>query len=267
MVKKLKQETQFKVEKKEKALYDKYGVPAVELAEDGEYFSAIKLIDKILKTNPKVEFALYLKASYLFNHVTENVEFPEITLENYEKIKGTYKKIKEDLEECISLLDKLLKINPKNKNAKELKNFIKENALKQAKKGLIDFKKIKLTEDAHYVCPYCHKEFKVKNGLQEKEREIECELCHKTFVSITGVVSVKRGRTNAAVQYGAEPISITLKMGKEENTVNFTTNFRFLVNKGDKISFIYKKGFLSSSYRTIPSYIYNWSANDVFRIS
>ncbi len=94
---------------------------------------------------------------------------------------------------------------------------------------------IEQNEDNSFACPYCKREIEVKGGVQDKEMEIECELCHKKFKCMTGIIKVIRGKTNARVQYGAEPISITLKQGNRERVVNFKTTFRFLVNNGYEI--------------------------------
>ena len=120
--------------------------------------------------------------------------------------------------------------------------------------------------DNSFVCPYCKREIEVEGGVQDKNMEIECELCNKKFKCITGKIKIIRGKTNSKVQYGAEPISIVLEQGKKEVNVNFSTNFRFLVNKGDRISAIYLNKFLSKQYKEIPSIIFNWSSEEVYKV-
>ncbi|MBI2665823.1 hypothetical protein HYX12_04335 [Candidatus Woesearchaeota archaeon] len=257
----------FSLNEEDSKLYHKYGVPAVELAKDGEYLAAVKLLDKILKINPQVEFALLLKANYMFNYVNKNFEMPEVIPENVGKIKSVCTKIKKELEECISLIDQAHKLNPKNKNAIDLKTFIEKNSLKQAKQLLasIEEKDEIIDNDNSFACPYCEREINVKNGVQDKEMEIECGLCHKKCKCITGVIQVIRGRTNAVVQYGPEPIAITLKLSNGTETINFQTHYRFLVHKGDKVSFIFLRK-SNSSYEEVPSYIFNWSSGEIYII-
>jgi len=122
------------------------------------------------------------------------------------------------------------------------------------------------SEDNSFACPYCKREINVEDGVQDKEMEIKCELCYKNFKCITGTVKTIRGKTNARVQYGAEPISITLKLKNREMAINFKTNFRFLLNRGDKISVIYLKKFLSKSYNENPSLIFNWDSGEVYKV-
>lgn len=115
----------------------------------------------------------------------------------------------------------------------------------------------------HFACPYCEKEINV--GIPDKEVEIECELCHKKFKCITGIVQIVRGRTNTTVQYGPESIAITIKASNRTETINFRTNYRFLVHKGDEVSFIFLRK-PNASYDQEPSYLFNWSSGAIYQI-
>ena len=88
------------------------------------------MIDEILTESPNAEFALILKANYLFNQINKNLHFDRVTPNNINSIKKQALNFKNQFEECISLIDKALKINQENKEAKEFKNFI-ENPLKE----------------------------------------------------------------------------------------------------------------------------------------
>lgn len=168
-------------------------------------------------------------------------------------------------------IENLLKILNKGKKQTNEKRFIEDInfQIKQFNEELLHAKElIEKTSgpDNSFACPYCKREIEIKGGVQDREMEIECELCHKKFKCITGIIKVIRGKPNARVQYGAEPISITLKQNNKEMVVNFKTTFRFLVNRGDRISIIYLKKFLSKSYNNIPSLIYNWSSEEVYKV-
>jgi len=188
---------------------------------------------------------------------------PEVSHENIEKIKDYTEKLKEELEECLHLIDQALKLNPKNKSALDLKNFIETRSLKEVKKLLTTVSKTSDMRDDSFCCPYCEQEINVRGGMKHKEMEIECELCHKKFRSLTGIVQIIRGRTNSIVQYGPEPISITIKLSNGIETINFQTHYRFLIHKGDEISFIFLKE-SNSSYEEMPSYIFNWSSSESY---
>ena len=136
----------FSISAEDKKLYDNYGDPAKELAKEGNFLSAIKLIDEILTESPNAGFALILKANYLFNHINKNLKFDRITQNNIGSIKKQALNFKNQFKECINLIDKALKINPENKEAKEFKNFI-ENPLKEIDDfiKLIETTKIKIS--------------------------------------------------------------------------------------------------------------------------
>ncbi|MCK4808159.1 MAG: zinc ribbon domain-containing protein [Candidatus Aenigmarchaeota archaeon] len=167
------------------------------------------------------------------------------------------------------MINKLLALLKKSKKETNDKQFSKliDDRIKDLKGELTATKDMfNQTLDNSFVCPYCKKEINVKDGVQDKEMEIECELCHKKFKCITGIIHVIRGKTNARIQYGAEPISITLKLKNKDIAINFKTTFRFLVNRDDKISVIYLKKFLSKSYNDDPSLIFNWNSEEMYKV-
>lgn len=253
----------FSISDKDKKLYDKYGVPAIELANDGEFLAAVKLIDKILKQNPKCEFALLLKANYLFNHVNNNIKFDEIGPDNIDKIIKQAEDFKKQLEECVKLIDKALKINPKNKDAKGLKEFIEKNSLKEVKNLIKSTKDIKqeLTKpasgiDAKIICPYCKKD-DVMIKVKKTKDEYTCPKCNKTFLAIIGEVRGARGLGG----YVAHTVTIRIRnIEGGESIINYYSTYQGNeFRSGDLIGAVYKKGWLSGSYGSKPAYIINWT--------
>jgi len=263
MVKRFKAEVSFKLNDKDKKLYDKYAIPAIELAEEGEYLAAIKLIDKILKENPKCEFALFLKANYLFNHITNNMklEFDEIDQNNIGKIIKEAKNLEKDTKKCIKIIDKILKINPKNKEAKKFRKFIEKNLLKkvedivekaqECKKRL---KEYPTKINAKIICPYCKKEITVK--VKKTQDEYDCSICNKRFLAIIGEVRGVRGLGG----YISTVVTIRLKnIEGGESAINYYSSYRGIeLRSGDWIGVVYKKG-LFGSYKSKPAYIINWT--------
>ncbi len=253
----------FSISDEDKKLYDKYGIPAIELANDGEFLAAVKLIDKILKQNPKCEFALLLKANYLFNHVNHNLEFDEISPESIDKIRKQAEGFKEQLEECINLINKALKINPKNKDAKGLKDFIEKNSLKEVNNLIKSAKdtKQRLSKsssgmDAKVICPYCKKE-DVMIKVKKTNDEYNCPNCNKTFLAIIGEVRGARGLGG----YVAHTVTIRLRnIEGGESVINYYSGYQGNeFRSGDMIGAIYKKGWLSGGYGSKPAYIINWT--------
>lgn len=199
----------------------------------------------------------------LHQFVNEAVESVNLGETQKQENKEKFIEIKIKIEAILKLLKGKRKEIEKDKKLKSsMENRIKE--IERDINSLEDF--IKESEDNSFACPYCKREINVDGGVQDKEMEIECELCHKNFKCITGTVKVIRGKTNARVQYGAEPISITLKLKNREMAVNFKTNFRFLLNRGDKISITYLKKFFSKLYNENPSLIFNWDSEEVYKV-
>ena len=265
MVKKFTAKMSFKLKKEDSKLYHKYGVPAIELANDGEYLAAIKLLDKVLKENLNSEFALLLKANYLFNYFNENQDFEAATPTNLVKIKKQALELKIKLEECINLIDKVLKLNPKNKEAKEFRTFVSGEPLKSINSLL---KKVNETEDsiskfhriegtdAKLICPYC-KFVNLMVKVKKTEDEYNCSKCNKTFLAIIGEVRAARGLGG----YVAHTVTIRLKnIEGGESVVNYYSTYQGNeFRSGDIIGVVYKKGWLSNSYGSKPTYIMNWN--------
>ena len=251
----------FSLTDKDKKLYDKYGVPAIELANDGEFLAAIKLIDKILKRNPKCEFALLLKANYLFNYILNNLRFDsKINQNDINRIKKQAEAIKKQLEECIRLIDKALKINPKNKTAKELKKFIEKTCLKEIKNLINSAKntKQKLTRPeiaVKIICPYCKKQYHVR--VKKTKDEYICPKCRKTFLAIIGEVKNVRGLGGYVAH------AVTIRIRNIEGGDSVITYYSIYqgneFGSGDLLGVVYKKLWLSKSYGQKPAYIINWT--------
>jgi len=253
----------FSISDKDKKLYDKYGVPAIELANDGEFLAAVKLIDKILKQNPKCEFALLLKANYLVNYIDNNIKFDEINPDNIDKIIKQAEDFKKQLEECVKLIDEAIKINPKNKDAREFKNFIEKNYLKKVKilLNLLKTQKQRLTKptsgiDARIICPYCKKDDVIVK-VKKTEDEYTCPKCNKTFLAIIGEVRGVRGLGG----YVAHTVTIRLmNIEGGESVINYYSTYQGNdFRSGDLIGVVYKKGWLSREYNSKPAYIINWT--------
>lgn len=253
----------FKVSDKDKKLYDKYGVPAIELANEGEFLAAVKLLDRILKENPKCEFALLLKANYLFNHVNQNLVFDEVNPNNIDKIKQQAEGFKKQLEECINLIDNALKINPKNKDAKGLEEFIENNSLKEVTNLIKSAKDTKQRIgksasgiDVKVNCPYCRKEG-VMIKVKRTHDEYNCPSCNKTFLAIIGEVRGARGLGG----YVAHTVTIRLRnIEGGESVINYYSTYQGNeFRSSDMIGAIYKKGWLSGGYGSKPTYIINWT--------
>ncbi len=168
-------------------------------------------------------------------------------------------------ERKIKLL-KILEESKKEITEKDTVEIINERIKENKNELLIIEEEIGKNQDNSFVCPYCKREINVEGGVKEEELRIKCNLCGREFLCITGITQVIRGKTNAAVQYGAEPISITLKLENRILTINFNTNFRFLLTKRDKISIIYLKKWFSNSFKENPSFIYNWSSEDFYKV-
>ncbi|MBI4152474.1 hypothetical protein HY495_02075, partial [Candidatus Woesearchaeota archaeon] len=58
---------------------------------------------------------------------------------------------------------------------------------------------------------------------------------------------------------------ITLKSKNDLKTINFRTNYRFLLHKGDSISFVFLKK-SNSTYENEPSFIFNWSSGENYKV-
>ncbi len=264
MAKKFTAEMSFKLNEEDSKLYHKYGVPAIELANDGEYLAAVKLIEKVLTENPKSEFALLLKANYLFNHINDHLDFEDATPDNLAIIKKQAQGFKAKLDECIELIEKALKINPSNKEAKQLKEFIEGQPLKTVNDFLktIDETKAKVSTshehgtDARLICPYCKfEDLMVK--VKKTEDEYSCTKCKKFFWAIIGEVRGARGLGG----YVAHTVTIRLRnIDGGESVVNYYSGYQGNeFRSGDSIGVVYKKGWLSSSYGSKPTYIINWT--------
>jgi len=156
----------FKTNDKELELYNRYGIPAIELADKRDFLVAVKLIDKILKVESECEFALFLKANYLYNHFNleisnKCIDFIAMSIGDIGNVHQDAKHIQKQFEKCIRLFDKVIEINPANKEAKGFKTFIEDGSLKSVNNL------IKLFEDEIKKRP------NMNNNLIEKTQRIE----------------------------------------------------------------------------------------------
>lgn len=257
----------FNLEDKDSELYRKYGEKAVELGSQGNYDEAIKLLDKVLAKKQKTEFALLLKANYYFNKVNEELELNEpVTPEEIPSVKKQASKIKKELGECLSLVEKVLKINPKNEGAKQIKEFIEKNSMKEVENLLktIDKTKDNLNKkddklNVNLLCPYCNSQN--NQEVMKTEGEYVCPKCGKTFKSIVGIVRGARGLGG----YVAHQVVIRIeKIEGGEDTISYYSSYQGVEARAkDFIAATYKKG-LFGGYGVKPKLIQNFSIGQSF---
>ncbi len=125
--------------------------------------------------------------------------------------------------------------------------------LKQARKAKKSISK-KLT--VKLICPYC-KYDELINEVDKSEDEYTCEKCNKKFLAVIGQVRAARGLGG----HVAPTVTIRLNNveGGERSINYFSTHQGNDFRSGDLIGIIYKKGWLTGSYRTKQYYILNWT--------
>jgi tetratricopeptide (TPR) repeat protein len=262
----------FNLEDEDSELYNKYGKKAVELGSQGNYDEAIKLLDKVLAKKQKTEFALLLKANYYFNKVNEELELNDpATPEEIPLVKKQASKIKKELTECLNLVEKVLKINPKNEGAKQIKKFIENNSMKEVENLLKTIKKTSKNIPSRkfgckLICPYCNNEYIKEFGTDEKKVKDEfieeCPKCSKEYKVLSGKVTLWRSRGTGVVSFGLPEYTIRIKNQDGERMMIFNSNYNLLhIKTGDGVYFTFKKKFLSSSFSDKPSGILNANTN------
>ncbi|RLG09259.1 hypothetical protein DRN73_10195 [Candidatus Pacearchaeota archaeon] len=256
----------FNLEDKDSELYHKYGEKAVELGSQGNYDEAIKLLDKVLAKKQKTEFALLMKANYYFNKVNEELELNEPTTpEEIPLVKKQASKIKKDLNECLNLVEKVLKINPKNEGAKQIKKFIKDNSMKEVENLLKTIDKTKNNTNnsnklkVNLLCPYCNSQN--TQEVIKTEGEYNCPKCNRTFKSIVGIVRGARGLGG----YVAHQVVIRIeKIEGGGDTISYPSSYQGVEARAkDLIAVTYKKG-LFGGYGIKPKILQNFSIGQYF---
>lgn len=250
----------FKLLKEDKPFFDEYGKIIKDLTEEGDYESALRTVNKILKKKDDCEFALFYKASIIFANFSENLELPDIeTSEDIEKVANILKESKNDLNNAIKALDKILIKDKSNKGVQKLKIQIEtrineiDETIKTVNKQL---KKSNKTEevDARLTCPYCSEDNIYKISLSDNE--YECEACNKTFKAIVGTVRAVRGLSSK--YEGLVTIRFT-KVEGGEDVINYTKKFSgYDIRQRDLFCLIYKKGFFGG-YSPQPHSMINWT--------
>ena len=93
--------------------------------------------------------------------------------------------------------------------------------------------------------------------VKKTEDRYYCTQCKKTFLAIIGEVRGARGLGG----YVAHTVTIRLKnIEGGESVVNYYSGYQGNeFRSGDSIGVVYKKGGLSSSYGSKPTYIINWT--------
>jgi hypothetical protein len=211
-----------------------------------------------------------LKANYLSNHIGNTLSFGE-SRGNLEATEEKTRKAKENYKECIVLLTKAIKINPKNKGAKDLKKHIQSTSLKAIEELLKTISKTKKEVakggnkggnkglEVNLICPYCEVQniYEIKKSLEE----YECPKCHKVFRSFVGEVRGARGLGG----YVAHEVVIRLKkIEGGEDIISYLSSYQGTeLRSGDMIAIEYKKG-LFGGYGNKPHLITNFSIGRSF---
>ena len=116
-------------------------------------------------------------------------------------------------------------------------------------------------------CPYCHDQ--TKFPLDEGFFEVACEKCEKDFKIITGIIRDVRDATLEIEKFQEDiqpTVSLTLLVKDEPKTINFHTAHPIFMDKNDKISLIYKKGWLFEDYSDMPNKLANLTSSQIYRL-
>lgn len=113
-------------------------------------------------------------------------------------------------------------------------------------------------------CPYCEEQTKFPIDLGSYE--VNCEECEESFKIITGIVKNIDENYNHFNRNNVPLKSITLLINDEDKIIDFPSDSTLLVNKKDRISFIYKRGWLYETYSEFPNEIVNLTAGQIYVI-
>ena len=159
----------FKLNEKEKLLWDKYGsLESLEkLTIEKDYVKAEEIVDNVLKSKPRSEIALFLKAALIINKYKQESDIYCTKFERGSILKNIEILEKEGLflikqfKNAIRILEKVIEINPDTKNVKRLKSLIEKNSLNPLNNIIISINKTKeeleeaKRQDRRYLCKKC----------------------------------------------------------------------------------------------------------------
>jgi hypothetical protein len=116
-------------------------------------------------------------------------------------------------------------------------------------------------------CPYCKDQ--TKFPTDEGFFEVKCEKCDKDFKIVTGIIKNVRDPGSEIKKYQENlppTVSLTLLVKNESKTFNFHTAHPLLMDKNDKISLIWKKGWLFEDYSDMPNKIANLTSSQIYKV-
>jgi len=116
-------------------------------------------------------------------------------------------------------------------------------------------------------CPYCHDQ--TKFPVDEGFFEISCEKCEKDFKIVTGITKEIKDATLEIEKFQEDiqpTVSLTLLIKDEPKTINFHTAHPIFIDKNDKISLIYKKGWLFENYSDMPNKLANLTSSQIYKL-
>lgn len=253
---------------------ERYISPAIEKADNGDFESAIKLVDEALKTLSDVKGVQFLKAYYLFKDSQRCESFGEISepsADNFEVFSIEVKELGDDIfsrqDKALEFIEILEKKYSKDKELKkDLDNFrgvIKKERrivqdvldnLSQTSEGIEE-----LSEKIEYnlICPHCKNQFIF--GLPATEIEVECPKCRKQFLSFYATVVSKR--------QSYEDITMRLQLPTgQETMMHFRSDYKVEAQRGDCVIFYFKKSWMNKEYSK-PSLMTNVDINNYVELS
>lgn len=180
--------------------------------------------------------------------IEKGKEVMKIGKKNLIKMKNIFKETKfsnEDKKDALSLFKTIKnKLYELEKNVKQW-----EIVLKSGKKT--------------FPCPICNR---MTTAVLKAETEVRCKNCSKTFFTITGIIDTILGRRTAVMAFGPDPINIRLKTENGLKSISFFTGNRFLVKRGDEVTLIFMKKFLSSDYSGKPHSLIDWNSGENWKL-
>lgn len=265
----------FNLDSEDKELYHKYGIRAIELANDEEYVAAIKLLDKVLKQKQNVEFALVLKANYISNYVDTEIGSIDFSPEDSycdDTLTKKLKSLTEKLKDALYLINKAIQINPSNKESMKLMSLIEKTIKKyglfskqvgKTKNQIINNNNSKSLQFT-IICPYCQLNNEFTHTFNAKitqtRNEFICDTYQKSFVIFIGEVRAVRGLGGRFTHL----VTIRLKNIEDgESVINYDSRYQGNEFRSrDIIAIGYKQiGWINKRIDSQPFYIHNYSTN------
>ena len=110
--------------------------------------------------------------------------------------------------------------------------------------------------DLEIACPYCSEQIEITH----QDEAVQCTECEKEIRCLSGQVERREGSLTRTASYGPPAFTLRLKTIKGPSNLHYRTNILFTVNKGDAITAVYKKGFLSGDWKL--ARITNWTTGE-----